>query len=196
MYEQMGKPSDDLSRLVATAQGGDAASRDQLLRLVRTGVLRYALARGLPDDDAQDLAQDTCLGVLRALPGWQDLGRSMWALVFAIAHNKLTDRTRARSVRKDVPMGEHGVAVVAVVDPRPGPAELVEDDEGTARVRALLLALPDTQREVLLLRVIVGLSTAETAAALKLTVGGVRVLQHRAVSALRPRLIPNPESAS
>ncbi|GAA4264141.1 sigma-70 family RNA polymerase sigma factor [Dactylosporangium darangshiense] len=196
MYRQMGDHGDDLSRLVATAQGGDATSRDHLLRLVRSAVLRYALARGLPDDDAQDLAQDTCLGVLRALPGWQDLGRSVWAFVFAIARNKLTDRARAHAARKDVPMGEDAAAAEALMDPRPGPAELVEDDEGTARVRALLLALPATQREVLLLRVIVGLSAAETAAALQLTVGSVRVLQHRAVSALRPQLTPTPKSTA
>jgi len=159
-------------------------------------VLRYGLARGLPDEDAQDLAQDTCLGVLRALPGWHDLGRSVWALVFAIARNKLTDRTRARAVRKDLPMGQNSMAALAVVDPRPGAADLVEDDESAGRVRDLLLALPTTQREVLLLRVIVGLSTAETAAALTLTAGSVRVIQHRAVSALRRQFITTPEGAS
>jgi RNA polymerase sigma-70 factor (ECF subfamily) len=196
MYPQMGNPSDDLSRLVAGAQGGDAVSRDELLRVVRLAVLRYALARGLPDDDAEDLAQDTCLGVLRALAGWQDHGRSVWALVFAIARNKLIDRARAHSARMAVPMGQDSVAMEALVDPRPGPAELVEDEEGTARVRALLLALPTTQREVLLLRVIVGLSAAETAAALGLAVGSVRVLQHRAISALRRQLIPTPGSAT
>lgn len=186
----------DLARLVAAAQNGDEGSRAELLGLVRAAVLRYALARGLPDDDAQDLAQDTCLGVLRALPGWQDLGRSVWALVFAIARYKLVDRTRAHAVRKDVPMGQDSMAAAAVVDPRPGPAELVENDEGARRVRALLLALPDTQRDVLLLRVVVGLSTIETAAALKLTTGSVRVLQHRAVSALRRQLIAPAGSAS
>ena len=187
MYGQMEEHSGGLDRLVARAQHGDAASRDELLRVVRTGVLRYLLARGLPDHDAQDVAQDTCLGVLRALPGWQELGRPLWAFVFAIARNKLVDRARSHAARRDVLVGHDSYPDV-VIDPRPGPTELFEEDEGAGRVRAMMEVLPATQREVLLLRVIVGLSTAETAAALSLTVGSVRVLQHRAVTALRTRL--------
>jgi RNA polymerase sigma-70 factor, ECF subfamily len=187
MYGQMVEHSGGLDRLVARTQRGDAASRDELLRVVRTGVLRYLVARGLPDHDAEDLAQDTCLGLLRALPEWQGVGRPLWAFVFAIARNKIADRARSHATRRDVLVGHDSYADV-VMDPRPGPTELVEEDEGAGRVRALMEGLPATQREVLLLRVIVGLSTAETAAALSLTVGSVRVLQHRAVSALRSRL--------
>lgn len=186
----------ELDRLVALARNDDDASRDQLLRIVRSGVLRYMLARGLPDDDAQDLAQEICLGLLRALPGWQDLGRPVWAMVFAIARNKIADRARAHGMRKDISMGHDNYVADHVSDQRPGPAQLVEDDEAALRVQALLHTLPPTQRDVLLLRVIVGLSTAETAAALTLTVGSVRVLQHRAITALRNRHIATPGSAS
>lgn len=192
----MDKHSGELERLVARAQLGDEASREHLLRLVRSGVLRYLLARGLPDEDAQDLTQDTCVGVLHSLPNWQDIGRPVWALVFAIARNKIADRARTHAARKDIPMGQDTYAATVVSDPRPGPAELAEDDEGAGWVRALLQTLPPTQREVLLLRVIVGLSTAETAATLSLTVGSVRVLQHRAVTALRSKLATTHESAS
>ena len=135
---------------------------------------------------SQDVAQDTCLGVLRAIPGWQELGRPLWAFVFAIARNKIADRARSHAARRDVLVGHDSYPDV-VIDPRRGPTELIEDDEGAGRVLAMMEALPATQREVLLLRVIVGLSTAETAAALSLTVGSVRVLQHRAVTALRTR---------
>jgi RNA polymerase sigma-70 factor, ECF subfamily len=160
MYQEMETPSSELERLVAAAQRGDDSSRNELLGAVRSGVLRYALARGLPDADAQDLAQDTCLGVLRALPRWQDLGRPVWALVFVIARNKLADRARAHAGRQEIAVGHDSFASAALPDPGPGPAELVDDDEGVTRVQAMLLALPATQRDVLLLRVIVGLSTA------------------------------------
>jgi RNA polymerase sigma-70 factor (ECF subfamily) len=188
MYGQMEEHSGALARLVARAQHGDAVSRDELLRTVRSGILRYLLARGLPDHDAQDVAQETCLGVLRALPTWTDRVPSVWASVFAIARNKIADRARSYAGRREVPMGHHAFVADVVTDPQAGPGELVEHDEGAQRVRALIEDLPPTQREVLLLRVIVGLSTAETAAALNLTVGSARVLQHRAVTALRTRL--------
>jgi RNA polymerase sigma-70 factor (ECF subfamily) len=192
----MEEHSGALVRLVAQAQRGDDASRDELLRVVRTGVLRYLLARGLPDHDAQDVTQETCLGVLRALPTWRDLGRPVWAFVFAIAHNKIADYARSHAARREVPVGYDTFIADAVTDPRPGPAQLLADDEGARRVRALMQGLRPTQREVLLLRVIVGLSTAETAAALNLTPGSVRVLQHRAVTALRNTLAINTEGAS
>lgn len=186
--------SDDstLDQLAELARLGDEASRNELLRLVRVGVLRYLLARGLPDDDSQDLAQDVCLGVIKALPQWRDLGRPMWAMVFAIARNKMADRTRAFAARREVPVEQVGETVNHLIDLGLGPAEAAESTESVARVRALLEALPTTQREVLLLRVMVGLSTVETAEALTLTVGSVRVLLHRAVTALRTTMIATP----
>jgi RNA polymerase sigma-70 factor, ECF subfamily len=167
-----------------------------LLRIVRAGVLRYLLARGLPDHDAEDVAQETCLGVLNALPGWRHLDRPVWAFVFAVTRNKIADRARSYAARKDIPVGHDSYLADIVVDPDPGPVDRVEDDESAGRVRALMQVLPATQREVLLLRVIVGPSTAETAAALGLTVGSVRVLQHRAVTALRSRLTARREGTS
>jgi RNA polymerase sigma-70 factor, ECF subfamily len=195
MDVQMEEHDRELDQLVAQAQYGDDASRGELLRIVRSGVLRYLLARGVPDHDAEDVAQETCLGLLRALPGWQARGKPVWALVFAITRNKIADRARSHAVRRDVVAGYDGLVADVVTDTRPGPVELVEDDEGAGRVRSLMSALPQTQRDVLVLRVIVGLSTAETAAALSLTIGSVRVLQHRAVTALRHRLAATAEGA-
>jgi RNA polymerase sigma-70 factor (ECF subfamily) len=112
----------------------------------------------------------------------------VWAYVFGVVRNKMADRGRLHAERRDVLVGHDAHIASLVTDSGPGPAELVEYDEGASRVRALVQELPATQREVLLLRVIVGLSTAETAAALHLTVGSVRVLQYRAVTALRRRM--------
>lgn len=184
----MDEDAGGLEHLLAQAQRGDQASRDELLRGIRAGVLRFLLARGLPDHDADDLAQETCLGVLRALPQWQDVGRPVWAFVFAVVRNKIADRARSLAARRDVPVGHDSYLADTVAEPRPGPLALVESDEAAARVRALIETLPPTQQEVIMLRVIVGLSTADTAATLGLTPGSVRVLQHRAVTALRARL--------
>ena len=45
--------------------------------------------------------------------------------------------------------------------------------------------MPDKQREILVLRVVVGLSAEQTADAVGSTPGAVRVAQHRALSRLR-----------
>jgi RNA polymerase sigma-70 factor, ECF subfamily len=60
--------------------------------------------------------------------------------------------------------------------------------EQNGKVRRLLDTLTDNQREVLIFRVIVGLSVEETAQATSLTPGSVRVTQHRALHKLRAQL--------
>lgn len=58
------------------------------------------------------------------------------------------------------------------------------------RMAQLLRVLPAKQREILLLRVVVGLSAEETADAVGSTPGAVRVAQHRALARLRKTLAP------
>jgi RNA polymerase sigma-70 factor (ECF subfamily) len=57
--------------------------------------------------------------------------------------------------------------------------------EMTTRMAELLQVLPAKQREILVLRVVVGLSAEETADAVGSTPGAVRVAQHRALARLR-----------
>ncbi|HWO63208.1 MAG TPA: sigma factor-like helix-turn-helix DNA-binding protein, partial [Umezawaea sp.] len=53
------------------------------------------------------------------------------------------------------------------------------------RMAELVRVLPEAQREILLLRVVVGLSAEETAAAVGMETSAVRVVQHRALNELR-----------
>jgi RNA polymerase sigma-70 factor (ECF subfamily) len=66
-----------------------------------------------------------------------------------------------------------------------GPERCVLDAERDAALRALLAHLTPRQREVLVLRLAVGESAEETAAAIGSTPGAVRVTQHRALLRLR-----------
>ncbi|HEY0808031.1 MAG TPA: sigma-70 family RNA polymerase sigma factor, partial [Pseudonocardiaceae bacterium] len=66
-----------------------------------------------------------------------------------------------------------------------GPEQRAMRDEMTTRMAALLQVLPAKQREILVLRVVVGLSAEETADAVGSTPGAVRVAQHRALARLR-----------
>ena len=62
------------------------------------------------------------------------------------------------------------------------------DSDAAARMDALLQVLPEKQREILILRVVVGLSAEETAEAVGSTAGAVRVAQHRALAKLRTEM--------
>ena len=70
-------------------------------------------------------------------------------------------------------------------DDVPGPEELAVAYLEADRARALLAQLPTQQRELLVLRVLSGLSAEETGQALGMSAGAVRVAQHRALARLR-----------
>jgi RNA polymerase sigma-70 factor (ECF subfamily) len=126
------------------------------------------------------VAQEVCLAVLSALPRYRDQGRPFEAFVFGIAAHKVADAQRAYG-RAAVPTGD----LPETADTGPGPEDHAVRRSEVATARRLLDLLPEHQRELLLLRVAVGLSAEETGAALGMTPGAVRVAQHRALARLR-----------
>jgi RNA polymerase sigma-70 factor (ECF subfamily) len=66
-----------------------------------------------------------------------------------------------------------------------GPEQRALRGELSSHLRALLDELPEKQREILVLRVVVGLSAEDTAEIAGTTPGAVRVAQHRALARLR-----------
>jgi RNA polymerase sigma-70 factor (ECF subfamily) len=132
------------------------------------------------DQIADDVAQEVCLAVLNALPRYRDMGRPFAAFVFSIASHKVADARRT-AARLAVPVDD----LPECPDERPGPEEVVVASTEAQRARALLARLPAQQRELLALRVLGGLSAAETGQTLGMSSGAVRVAQHRALARLR-----------
>ena len=175
---------EDMGELAARAAQGDARATDGLLARVRLMVHRYCRARlgRLPGSEhaADDVAQEVCIAVLKALPRYRDEGRPFEAFVFGIAAHKIADVQRA-AMRLAVPTEDFPDAV----DDGLGPEGEVLRQSDVAHVRQLLDQLPAQQRELLIMRVAVGLSAEETGTALGMSAGAVRVAQHRALSRLR-----------
>lgn len=173
-----------LAVLARRASSGDRRAVEDLLCAVRVLVHRYCRARlgSLPGAHhaADDAAQEVCLAVLTALPRYRHEGRPFEAFVYRIASRRVADAMRA-VYRDAVPVED----VPDSVCPEPTPEDAVLQLADAERARALLDLLPEQQREVLTLRVAVGLSAAETGAALGLSAGAVRVTQHRALTRLR-----------
>jgi RNA polymerase sigma-70 factor (ECF subfamily) len=177
--------TDELAPLVARAQAGERAALEQLLARLRPGVLRYCRARlGRTDGSfgsADDVAQEVCMAVLTALPRYVDQGRPFAAFVYGIAGHKVADAQRAgfrdrSDVTDELPER---------ADDGPSPEDSVVAAAEAAEAKALLDLLPPAHRELLLLRVVAGLSAEETGAALGMSPGAVRVAQHRALARLR-----------
>lgn len=120
------------------------------------------------------------MAVLSALPTYEDRGLPFEAFVYRIAANKTADAQRAL-IRGAAPVA----TIPDTLDEGPGPEEQVVQRAEALVAMQLLERLSTQQREIVTLRVAVGLSTEETAAALGMTPGAVRVAQHRALTKLR-----------
>ncbi|HEV7825849.1 MAG TPA: sigma-70 family RNA polymerase sigma factor [Mycobacteriales bacterium] len=179
-------PEAELNTLAARAADDEPRAIEQLLARIRPMVVRYCRARlgrvgGGSYTTADDVAQEVCLAVLSALPRYRDLGRPFSAFVFGIAAHKVTDAHRGagRDLSRPVEV------LPDVVDPELGPESHAMAAETSRQVHDLLDTLPPAHREVLVLRVAVGLSAEETGQSLGMTPGAVRVTQHRALARLR-----------
>jgi RNA polymerase sigma-70 factor (ECF subfamily) len=143
---------DDLRLNLRPSLEGDPRAIERLLATFRPLVARYCRARlggtGSSYAAADRVAQEACLAVLSALPGYQSQSRSFLGFVYEIAARTVSGAPRDRP---DHPLD----------------------------------ALPPTQREVVILRTLVGLSTEETAEAMGMSPAGVRLAQHKALRVLR-----------
>ena len=174
----------DLQRLAVRAVEGDAQAVESLLGAVHRLVHRYCRVRlaHFPGAEhaADDVAQEVCIAVLSALPRYRDEGKPFEAFVYRIAANKVADAQRG-SYRQPQPQAE----LPDIIDLSDGPEELAVRASDAQQARRLLDQLPEALRELMLLRVAVGLSAEETGRALGMSPGAVRVAQHRALQRLR-----------
>jgi RNA polymerase sigma-70 factor (ECF subfamily) len=172
-----------LRALATAATGGDSDATDVLLVRVRQLALRYARARLMrhgAEDLAQDVAQEVCMAVIAALPTFEHRGSPFEAFVYSVASHKLADAQRTL-LRGPTPVAEFPDRV----DHSGGPEDRAVARDELRRVMSLLDQLPTSSREILILRVAMGMSAEETAAALGMSAGAVRVAQHRALAKVR-----------
>jgi RNA polymerase sigma-70 factor (ECF subfamily) len=178
-----------LDVVVAEAVAGSRDALREVLETIRPIVVRYCRARiGTTERSglsADDIAQEVCLAAITALPRYRDQGRPFLAFVYGIAAHKVADAHRAVARNRSDPTD----AVPERLSAEAGPEQLAVEAEASARMSELLKVLPEKQREILILRVVVGMSAEETAEAVGSTAGAVRVAQHRALARLKAEII-------
>lgn len=154
-----------MDRLARGAARGDAEAIALLLDEVGPLLVRYCRARfGRRGDSyrqADELAAEAGRAVLAAVAGYA--GGSFLRLVYRVTFRVLDELAPADPVGSGAGADEPGLA-------------------------ELLPMLAPLDRDIVLLRAATGLSAADTAAALGLTTGQVRVAQHRALTKLRAKL--------
>lgn len=175
---------DELSsdeQLVEQIQQGSGEAMSTLYRRHQLAILRYVQARIYNWQQAQDITGEIFLSVVAHLPQYQITGAPFTAWLFRIAHNTvITHRQKESRTPLDPISYADGQS-----RPEDNPANHVENKLEMDWVRNGLQQLDETQREVIILRFLVGLPLKETAAALDKSVGAIKTLQRRGILALR-----------
>lgn len=166
--------------VLAAAQSGAEWAFARLYRDLNPLLLRYFASRA--PREAEDLSIETWLGAARLIADFQGGEKQFRAWLFTIAHRRLVQYWRDcnRDPRTDASM--QNLADVAGHDDVE--AAVLDQLSGAEASRAIVSSLTPDQAEVVLLRVLGGLSAEEVAEVLGKRPGTVRVLQHKALRRL------------
>ena len=163
---------------LASAQGGDETAFACLFRDIQPTLLRYL---HVITPEAEDVAGDTWLQVVKGLPRFRGGEEAFRAWLFTIARHRAVDAGRSRSRRPDLPLAVAGAVEQPTV---PDTADLALEASSTRSVLALIKTLPRDHAEIIMLRVVAGLEAADVARIVGKTPGAVRVTAHRALRRL------------
>jgi RNA polymerase sigma-70 factor (ECF subfamily) len=167
----------------------------ELIRPCERAVYFLLLSLLHNESEAEDAAQETAIKVYRNLHLFR--GESQFRTwVLSIARNEGLGRLRKSQTRREDSLdalteGEAGDFTPAILTSwREVPAEALERKELSELMRKAIEGLPEIYRNVVLLRDIEEMDVRETAAALGITDGAVKVRLHRARAFLQRELAP------
>ena len=173
------QPDSDLEMLMSRYQRGDFAAATALIHRLSPQLHRFFVVQFASRGDADDLLQETWMRIHEVRHTYR-AGEPVLPWLYAIArhirvdHYRKARRTAAREERL-----EEMPEVAAVLPARSG---------GTPDLEALLAPLPQSQREVIEMLKVSGMSLEEVARATSSSVGSVKQKAHRAYQTLRERL--------
>ena len=170
----------EIAKLVERADAGDFGAFGELYSVYLERIYRYVFYQVKDKMTAEDLTEDIFLKAWKAIKSYKGKGRSFSAWLYRIAHNHVIDYYRTR--RQDATLEKQ-----ILVDTS-NPEQEAEDKLMRQELIELISCLPSQQRQVIILKFIEGLDNSEIAQIMRKRQGAIRVLQMRALSALRRRL--------
>jgi RNA polymerase sigma-70 factor (ECF subfamily) len=171
---------DDEYALIEAARRGDRGAIDELLARYEQSIYRFGLRMCGDEESARDVLQETMLAAFRHLPGFRaDAKLSTW--LYQIARSFCIKERR----------GERPMTALdeRLPDPSASPDRQAHAHRIGEALASAIAALPDEQREVLVLRDVEGLSADEAAHVVGIEVGALKSRLHRARMALREHLV-------
>jgi RNA polymerase sigma-70 factor (ECF subfamily) len=184
----------DEAQMIASILAGDTQLYHQLIRPYERSVYMMAMSYMKNEADAEDVAQEAFLKAFHHLATFRAEAKfSTWLIGIALneARSRLRREGSQRMESIDDTSDEAGRASPAILrDWREVPSEALERKEVRQMLQQAITNLPTIYREVFVLRDVEELNNVETAAALSITVGNVKVRLHRARLMLQKQLAP------
>jgi RNA polymerase sigma-70 factor (ECF subfamily) len=168
--------------LIRRFQQGDPEALGELYDRYQVSIFRFILVRVDSQQTAEDLTGEVFASVITHLP--DDTIHNFRAWLFRIARNRLIDHYRGKEEPAMASLDEAENQQA----PTDRPAAIVEQQQMLEHVQHALKGLESTQRDVVILRFLVGLSLNEVAEMLDKSVGAVKALQRRGLTNLRQLL--------
>jgi RNA polymerase sigma factor (sigma-70 family) len=166
-----------------TASLNDKAYLTAVYQQYSPALFAYLYRHANSLEDTEDLLLDVFLAALER-PGFEQLGvKEQEAWLWCVARNKMTDHHRKRVRRQG--MSLEFVLEDAYEQDHETPEVLLLRQEEYTRLQASIRQLPALQQEIVRLRFVLGLRSAEIAAILDKSEGAVRVMLSRALKLLR-----------
>lgn len=177
------RQSPDLEALMRRYQQADRAAAELLMEALQPILMRFFLSTPEGRQSADDLVQETLLRLHRARHTYRSPDPLLpW--IFAIARHTRVDQYRKRrrtTLREEAMEPEK-------LERQPAPAS--ETPDRSPDFESLMAQLPDSQREVLTMLKVLGMSVDEVAGVTGSTAGSVKQKAHRAYTRLRMILRP------
>jgi RNA polymerase sigma-70 factor (ECF subfamily) len=172
-------PHEEEAELIVSATEGNREAFGVLYERYYNNVFRHLFFLVNNHHSAEDLTAQTFLKAFEAIYRYEIRDVSFLAWLLRIAYNLSMNYRRNRSNGTDRLPG------VEPPDGRHCPEVLVETIEDHRWVRRMVESLKEDQRMVVVMHFFDGLSYADIAKVLGKSIGAVRVIQFRAIRALR-----------
>ncbi len=182
------------SGLIARILEGEKELFHELIRPYERMVYLTLFSIVKNEMEAEDGAQETVISAYRHLASFRgDAKFSTWLTTIAINEGRKrlrkTKGAGEQSIEEQVEGHEGDYTPAPLTDWREIPLEALERKELRETLRVAVAELPDIYRQVFTLRDLEELNIEETAEALRITTGAVKVRLHRARMMLQKRLV-------
>lgn len=167
-----------VSRAAALVAAGDRNALEFLYGRYAACVRSYARRIVHDEHEAEDVTHEVFLKLIKAPAKYDPTRAPFTSWILSVAHNTAIDHLRRkRELVVEAPFGS-----------RPEPHDAADPERGRA-LRSAIAGLNDSQRRVLVMREVVGLTPSEIAQRLQSNNGAVNTLYHRARVAAQQALV-------